>query len=345
MTLSRQFASLHSLCETAPSPEVYAQILALVAKAWSTHQDEAHAQWLPYLQEKMTHWYALCPVGSKEDDWASPALHEDALGLQWDDIWPHLYEDQKEDEGELNGYVSMERSASYHSWMRTLRTLTIDADLFGGHDFFVFGAAANLRLQHLLVDLPNPDSQAAEDAWFAFPNFSALKSLRFSAYRFSSRHVHTMISQLGNGLELLSFTYTTVGDEIVEHLSENTCLTQLAVLDLTHSQLGDKGCAQLSRAGFLSLNELYLAENKIGDAGAIALAQSPHLLHARKLLLHHNQISDPGIKALAQSPYLANLEQLSVFGNTMSHEGIDALCSSPYFKPEVARSFEALRQR
>jgi hypothetical protein len=54
-------------------------------------------------------------------------------------------------------------------------------------------------------------------------------------------------------------------------------------------------------AGLLYLN---IGKNKIGDEGAKALAQSPHLSNLVALQLWGNRIGPAGIQALTSSPYL-----------------------------------------
>jgi len=58
------------------------------------------------------------------------------------------------------------------------------------------------------------------------------------------------------------------------------------------------------------LQKLYLCSNKISNAGAIALAQSPNLKNLNCLSIWRNEIRDDGGKAIAESQALINLERL-----------------------------------
>jgi len=58
------------------------------------------------------------------------------------------------------------------------------------------------------------------------------------------------------------------------------------------------------------LKKLYLCSNKMGDAGAIALAKSENLKKLNVLSIWRNEIRDEGGKALAESPNFMNLERL-----------------------------------
>jgi uncharacterized protein (TIGR02996 family) len=95
-------------------------------------------------------------------------------------------------------------------------------------------------------------------------------------------------------------------------------LTNLHELHLSINRLGDAGAmvvAELPRAA--SLTHLDLSENDVGNQGATTLAQSPHLCNLKKLLLRVNCIGEQGGRAIANSPSLANLEQLDLGGNEL----------------------------
>jgi hypothetical protein len=56
--------------------------------------------------------------------------------------------------------------------------------------------------------------------------------------------------------------------------------------------------------------KLYLCANKIGNEGAIALAQSPNLKNLNCLSIWRNEIRDEGGQAIAESKHLLKLERL-----------------------------------
>jgi uncharacterized protein (TIGR02996 family) len=68
-----------------------------------------------------------------------------------------------------------------------------------------------------------------------------------------------------------------------------------------------------------------LVSNAIGDTGASALAESPHLHGLKTLLLCHNIIGDAGALALVESPHLNQLPLLDLSGNRLSNGLIDEL--------------------
>ena len=87
--------------------------------------------------------------------------------------------------------------------------------------------------------------------------------------------------------------------------SDAASLTQLS---LHKNRIGDAGAAALARAigdgGLKSLQQLHMAHNDIGDGGALALAEAFTAAKAHPietLSLQHNNIGDAGLKAIALS--------------------------------------------
>ncbi len=78
------------------------------------------------------------------------------------------------------------------------------------------------------------------------------------------------------------------------------------------------------------LFSLILGSNEIGDEGARALAQSPHLTSLSQLHLNYNGIGDEGARALAQSPHRTSLAYLGLRGNGIGDEGARALAQSEH---------------
>jgi hypothetical protein len=66
----------------------------------------------------------------------------------------------------------------------------------------------------------------------------------------------------------------------------------------------------------------------LGDAGAAALAASPHVTRLRKLNLTACGITDRGARAFASSPHFDRLQELSLFNNPIQPDGLvaAALC-------------------
>jgi hypothetical protein len=68
----------------------------------------------------------------------------------------------------------------------------------------------------------------------------------------------------------------------------------------------------------------------LGEKGAWALAQSPHLARLTVLDLGDNRISSKGVRAVAESPHLDNLASLNLEGTDVGDDGARALAQSTY---------------
>jgi hypothetical protein len=93
-------------------------------------------------------------------------------------------------------------------------------------------------------------------------------------------------------------------------LAEGTAFRALTPLDLRENKIGDAGAAALAQGHFPELRHLTLAKCGIGDVGAIALASSPLLATVDVLDIHSNRIGDAGAKALLESPHLGRVREL-----------------------------------
>jgi hypothetical protein len=63
------------------------------------------------------------------------------------------------------------------------------------------------------------------------------------------------------------------------------------------------------------VRQLDLGGNHLGDAGAQALAASPHLPRLTHLNLNGNRIGDAGAAALADAPHRRGLRECTLQGN------------------------------
>jgi uncharacterized protein (TIGR02996 family) len=117
------------------------------------------------------------------------------------------------------------------------------------------------------------------------------------------------------------------------HLAFLPWLRALATLEL-RGDVGDEGAAALAESPHVgNLRTLLLRQGGIGDRGAAALARSPTLVHLSALSLAHNLFRDPGARALAASPHLAHLRQLNLEGNRIGHHGLPALRAAARANP------------
>jgi uncharacterized protein (TIGR02996 family) len=80
---------------------------------------------------------------------------------------------------------------------------------------------------------------------------------------------------------------------------------------------------------------LHLTECKIGNEGAILLADCPHLADLRTLRLGENALDDQAVEVLTDSPYLTNLNSLALPGNLIGDFGARLLAACDRF-PHLA---------
>jgi uncharacterized protein (TIGR02996 family) len=109
-------------------------------------------------------------------------------------------------------------------------------------------------------------------------------------------------------------------------------------------RIGYAGAVALAGARTLTrLTHLTLAQNNIGPEGATALAASRALPALVGLDLGDNEIGDDGAIALANSQAMANLTTLSLRYNGITDRGAEALAASPYLTRLTAFNFGANR--
>jgi uncharacterized protein (TIGR02996 family) len=118
-------------------------------------------------------------------------------------------------------------------------------------------------------------------------------------------------------LSELSLDGNRTGDVGCDELSAARWLPALSCLQVSGCNIGQRGLKVLLRAGVLrGLSKLDLSENRLGNAGASAIA-SAALPNLRELNLALNSITEAGALALVASPHLDGLTRLSLRGNRM----------------------------
>jgi uncharacterized protein (TIGR02996 family) len=164
-------------------------------------------------------------------------------------------------------------------------------------------------------------------------------------------------------LYLWDFHQGELGDEGLARLAAAEAFARLTTLDLLHTGAGPAGAEAIATSGHLrrlrnlsfgqmacgysnnrigaagaralassanlaTVESLGLALNRIGDAGLAALAESPCLTRLRILCAEANEISDAGLRSLAKSVRLAGLQTLDLSHNAISDEGTIALANA-----------------
>lgn len=119
-------------------------------------------------------------------------------------------------------------------------------------------------------------------------------------------------------LRSLHLLRTRPTEDEVRTLAEARFLPELRCLSLGGNYLPPAVAAVLAGSPVTNLTVLDLRENRLGDRGAAALANSPHLGKLAHLDLSQNIIEDDGADALAESPHLGGLIWLDLYGNVIS---------------------------
>ncbi len=90
------------------------------------------------------------------------------------------------------------------------------------------------------------------------------------------------------------------------------------MIELDHNQLGPEAGAILARAPRLPLR-IFLNGNRLGDAGARALAEAPAAARVVDLLLQDNAITDEGAHALVgeSSQLVPTISRLCLHDNAL----------------------------
>lgn len=117
-------------------------------------------------------------------------------------------------------------------------------------------------------------------------------------------------------------------EEHVTQLCDSTSLRWLTELDLSSNKLEDDAVTKLTKISFPSLRHINFGGNRLTDAAAIKLSESPSSQSLRRLNLSSNSIGDNGIEAIAQSPHLTKLTHLNIPRLSYGQGGIEALVRS-----------------
>jgi uncharacterized protein (TIGR02996 family) len=257
------------------------------------------------------------------------------LSLQWNELT-------------TAGILAVARSACF----RSLRSvLFYDEGSCEDADFQAFVSACRLpALEQLEWSRPvSPDSIRA-----LLGSQLAGQLKRLSLHRIGSEGIRLLADSdaLGN-LETLEVEYgEDVDADAIVHLAVSPLLRRLTSLKLGLLALDDACAVELARAPAGSLRRLNLAGNKIGPAGAKALAGSPLCRTLTRLEIQGNKIGDTGVRALAR---LGTLRWLNVSRGNIGPQGAKVLRASPLLdrlsflgleKNEIGiRAFEGLRER
>jgi Leucine-rich repeat (LRR) protein len=115
-------------------------------------------------------------------------------------------------------------------------------------------------------------------------------------------------------IKSLSLTGCKISDEGAMYIANN--FESLTALNLYANRIGDAGARAIASSSHMAqLTSLNLSWNEIGEAGAQAIAGSPNIKQLTSLNLSGNEIGDAGARAIAGSSHMAQLTSLNLSGN------------------------------
>lgn len=142
------------------------------------------------------------------------------------------------------------------------------------------------------------------------------------------------LSPLLKHVESLELSRNPIGPAGIRAVLQ-ACSDSLISLSLHGCQLRTEGAEAIASLAPRSLEKLLLWDNAIGDRGAAALANSPHLTGLRTLHLVSNEIGDAGAEALRVSPFIRCLDDFDIARKPAISEQVgDALWNSEIRGPE-----------
>jgi uncharacterized protein (TIGR02996 family) len=144
-------------------------------------------------------------------------------------------------------------------------------------------------------------------------------------------------------------SHRLLGDAGALALARSRARAGLRALTLRSWNIAARGAAAL--VDLPALETLDLANNRLGAAGVIGLAERPSVARLRALNVAGAGIDDAAAAVIAGAPALANLRHLVLghgrWASGLSRAGLDALIASPHLSPELVLELdnEALAPR
>ncbi|MEV0148926.1 MULTISPECIES: hypothetical protein [unclassified Nonomuraea] len=150
-------------------------------------------------------------------------------------------------------------------------------------------------------------------------------------------HEAGALADLGlGGLTELSLAYLRIGDPGAEALAAATSDGRIETLDLRYCGVGDAGVAALCASpSFRGVRRLHLQCNRLTAEGVRALAGLERL---EELDLRYNRIGPAGARALAEASFAGSLKRLFLYGGDVEDAGVQVLANAPQL-PAALRSF------
>jgi hypothetical protein len=187
-------------------------------------------------------------------------------------------------------------------------------------------AARGWPLRHLELDEAHAGTAGA-DALAAWPLLDGLRVLDVSGCNLSARAVRVLVSSpLLAGLRHLDLSSNPLGRAGLVALAQSKHLRGLRVLRLFHTQDGaakhrasaTDGAAFLAALDMPELRHLHNWDIPVGTRGAQVLARSERFANLTQLTLERAALGDAGARALLEAPHLQRLVYLNLCTNDLN---------------------------
>ncbi len=248
----------------------------------------------------------------------------------------------------LNDYYELE--PMFHSpVVSTLEMLDLSSIPMEGHEFAAMGSSKQLqRLSTLILDEcymgDGNLGPFAESEHFREVRRLSMKGNKYGYHedaRIRPADVRLLANSANLGkLESLDLTGNEVDVESLGELLDSPHLRNLQELIVAENRILSDGLAsyslnffegglsQLAAEATMRLGRLSLANNPIGDAGALWLAACNFCEELVDLDLSTCDITTKGIESLAGSPWFGNLGRLNLNNNSVGADGVFALINA-----------------
>lgn len=191
------------------------------------------------------------------------------------------------------------------------------------------GMAALAPLLGRLVELHSGDNRLRADAMALIADAERLEVLDVER-NWCGPEGARALGALRAPLRNFDLYWNDIGPEGAQALFGAREHPELRRLHLRANKLGDAGAIALARASMPRLENLSVEDNNIGPAGAEALANSPVLARLTGLHLHSNSFGPTGVRALLTSatlPRSTRNEAAKVLQHYVNNEQIAGLAA------------------
>lgn len=316
-TPQERFGQVRSLLHQPPSALVWSKLCAVIDD-WSPSPQLTH-EVLPYAQELLSSW--------------PPSLFRPAPHKWWSMSSP-LHSTQSSAALPLANGLSFNRATLDPAKLRAIvelctrhrfTHLDLSDSKLGVAGAKALAAMPQLQQLQALYVAKNQLGAQGASALAQSPHLQTLERLDLSENMLQLAGLEAILAPgVWPGLKHLELYRNELGDAGITRLAQQPRFNQLTSLGLGLNYLCYQGYQSLSallqrpaRVDGVELRHLDLRANRLGDVGALMLADASRLHRLKTLGLRYTFISAQGVNALMCSEQLTQLESLDLGSNTI----------------------------